>query len=85
MTIKSAPYYFVVCDGCGKNAQEGQEFTAWSNKGSAVDGATDADWLTTEDGRHWCEEDTTGSDAEDERVPTDAALASAAMRRDEDL
>ena len=78
MSIKSAPYYWMVCDGCGVSAQDGQEFTAWQDKAGAVASACDAGWLTTEDGRHWCEMScTTWSDDEDERVPTDAAFAAA--------
>ena len=45
MPIKSAPYYWVECDGCGERA-EYDEFAAWSEKSQAIDYA--ADW--TQDG-----------------------------------
>lgn len=41
MTLKSAPYYWVVCDKCGKSAQENGEFSAWNDHGMAVDYALD--------------------------------------------
>jgi hypothetical protein len=75
MSIKSAPYYWVVCDGCGANAQEDDDYAAWCDDGQAESAAADREFTRTEDGRHWCEKCTTWG--EDERVPTAAALSAA--------
>jgi len=46
MTIKSAPYYWVVCDGCkDRSPREDSEIVAWSDNGTAVDDALNWDWL----------------------------------------
>lgn len=36
MSIKSAPYYWAVCDCCGERADYG-DFSAWSDEGQARD------------------------------------------------
>lgn len=53
MAIKSAPYYWVECDDCGR--REDEEFSAWSDVRSAIDvvESWDYGWLITDDG-HWC-------------------------------
>lgn len=55
MAIKSEPYYWVVCDGCGERADYG-DWTAWADENTAVEMAESSDWgwLTAEDGRHLC-------------------------------
>ena len=55
MTIKSAPYYWVECDGddCGAKSTEGGDFAAWGDRQSAVDEATGQDW-TEWDGKFYC-------------------------------
>ena len=45
MSLKSAPYYWLECDGCGKPADYG-EFSAMSDEGSAIDCALDSEWST---------------------------------------
>ena len=52
MAIKSAPYYWVECDGCGARHEDG-EYSAWGDPGSAVDYAIGSDW-TEKDGVHHC-------------------------------
>ncbi len=52
MSIKSAPYYWVVCDNCGVRDEYG-DFSAMSDSGQAVDLAIDADW-SEQGGRHHC-------------------------------
>jgi hypothetical protein len=54
MSIKSAPYYWVECDGCGERC-EYDEFTAMANEGSAIDMALDAEW-STDGSEHHCTE-----------------------------
>lgn len=48
--IKSKPYYWVECDLCGRNAQEGSDFTAWGDASSAVDAAVDGEFSEINDG-----------------------------------
>jgi hypothetical protein len=50
MPIKSAPYYFAVCDKCGERADY-DEFTAYEDAGHAADEAIAGDW--TEKGDVW--------------------------------
>lgn len=52
--IKSASYYWVVCDLCGANAQEHSEHSAWSDDDVAEDAAIDAGF-TTDGTRHHCD------------------------------
>lgn len=64
MAIKSAPYYWVVCDVCGVSAQEGSEYSAWGDKGGAEEMVLDSDWHV-EGGNHLCE-DCTPMDRDEE-------------------
>jgi endogenous inhibitor of DNA gyrase (YacG/DUF329 family) len=52
MSLKSAPYFWVECDGCGDRCEYG-DFAAWADADYAIDGATEADW-TELDGKHHC-------------------------------
>lgn len=54
--IKSAPYYWITCDGCRRSAHEDQEHSAWYSEASAVEVAMDeTGWTTSEDWRaHYC-------------------------------
>jgi hypothetical protein len=51
MTIKSAPYYWVICNNCGKRHEE--DFSAWDDPALALDNAIDSEW-TTDGIRHNC-------------------------------
>ncbi len=55
MSIKSAPYYWVVCDDCGRSPQDSSDYTAMSDQGSAIDNATDADYAIDGDS-HYCDD-----------------------------
>ena len=44
MSIKSAPYYWIVCDRCG-NRMPDYEFSAWDNPQAARDEAQESDWV----------------------------------------
>ena len=57
MSIKSAPYYWLTCDepDCGVSSCEGTEHSAWQDKGYALDGALDSDWIEVE-GKHYCDD-----------------------------
>ena len=39
--VRSAPYYWAECDGCGANLQEDADFAAWSDYGVALDASQD--------------------------------------------
>jgi len=48
MSIKSSPYYWVVCDCCGKRAQYyGGEYAAWESPNQATENL-DAEFETVE-------------------------------------
>jgi len=57
MSLKSASYYSVECDGegCDANAQECGEFSAWAQADYALDEAISNGWLEVKD-KHYCEE-----------------------------
>ena len=44
MAIKSAPFYWVECDGCGTRHKY-DDHIAWVTKDQAVDIAHESDWL----------------------------------------
>ncbi len=51
MSLKSAPYYWIECDGCGAKSTEDGEFSAWGDQGSAYDDAhNNAEWITIDAG-----------------------------------
>jgi hypothetical protein len=51
MPIKSAPYYYAVCDNCGERADY-DEFTAWEDPSQARDQAIAAEWTERDDRWH---------------------------------
>jgi hypothetical protein len=51
--IKEVTMFTVVCDNCGVDVNEGQEYSCWNDKGFAEDMAMDADWIK-EDDKHYC-------------------------------
>jgi hypothetical protein len=54
MAIKSAPYYWLICDECGHSqADDDSDYSAWSDESSAIDAAEGWDWRI-DDGRHFC-------------------------------
>jgi hypothetical protein len=58
MSVKSKPYYWVVCDwpGCGMSAQEGSDYSAWSHRLDALEAALDADWwIDHKRDLHYCD------------------------------
>ena len=58
MSLKSAPYYWVICDGCGANSTEASEHSAWSEPGVALEDAENWDWtfyrILPHDAVHLC-------------------------------
>lgn len=49
MSLKSAPFYWVICDGCGsRSPTEDSEVSAWSDAATAVEDAENGDWVEYE-------------------------------------
>ncbi len=44
MSLKSAPFWWVICDDCGASAQESSDVSAWMRQDVAVDEALAQDW-----------------------------------------
>jgi predicted RNA-binding Zn-ribbon protein involved in translation (DUF1610 family) len=55
MSIKSAPYYWLECDGpdCKATTADLGEYTAWADSGYAEEEAANCDWITRGD-KHYC-------------------------------
>lgn len=58
MSIKSKPYYWVVCDepGCDATSSDLGDFSAWGDEADAIDEAADWDWEVQVDGKDYCED-----------------------------
>lgn len=54
MSLKSAPFYWVICDGCGAKSTEGGEYAAWESAGTAEQDALDSEW-SEHKGKHYCD------------------------------
>ena len=52
--INQKPYFWITCDGCGANAQEDSDYSAWADKDAAEDGAVNSDWSSNSQGKHHC-------------------------------
>lgn len=51
--IKEVKMYTVICDNCGKDSNEGTEYSCWVDESQAEEVATNSDWLKEED-KHYC-------------------------------
>lgn len=47
--IKSIEMFTVVCDNCGKSADEGTDYAGWNEKEYAKDIAMEANWANKDD------------------------------------
>jgi hypothetical protein len=61
VSTASAPFYWLVCDGCGEKSTESSDYAAWADEGEAADEATGNGWaIHTKRGDgevgDWCEE-----------------------------
>lgn len=66
MAIKSAPYYWIECDKCGRRCPpEDYEITAWSDKEGAIACALGAEWSLSDE-RDLCPDCAAEEDAEEE-------------------
>ncbi|MEK9157712.1 MAG: hypothetical protein AAB638_00835 [Patescibacteria group bacterium] len=52
--IKKVEMYTVVCDNCGKDVCEGEEYSAWNDSDYAREIATESGWHETDDDKHYC-------------------------------
>lgn len=72
MSIKSAPFYTIVCDypGCGTDTGDLGEYAAWSDLSQAVEEWESSDCLVVENGpddkRFYCREHTIWNPDEDD-------------------
>lgn len=53
MSLKSEPYYWLECDGCGAKSTECGEYGAYSDPSGAQDDAEGNDW-SERDGKDYC-------------------------------
>lgn len=53
MSVKSAPFYWLICDGCGEKSTEGGDYDSWSDENGAIEDALNSDWVA-QDGEHFC-------------------------------
>lgn len=53
--LKEVTMYTVVCDNCGADSNEGQEYSCWGEKSNAVDVAIDSGYQIIGD-KHYCED-----------------------------
>jgi hypothetical protein len=50
MSLVSAPYWWYECDRCGASAQDGSDYSAWKDKGTADIEPEERGWWV--DGEH---------------------------------
>lgn len=58
MALRSQLYWWAECDVCGLSAQDGSEFSALGDKGSATESAENSQWTVLIDGErivHLCQ------------------------------
>jgi hypothetical protein len=55
VSVKSAPFYWLVCDRCGVKSTEDSHFAAWADEGQAYDEANDRGWVSIPGG-DFCED-----------------------------
>ena len=51
--IKEVTMYTVVCDNCGKDVNEWEEYSCWNDAHFAQEIAMEADWIKEGD-KHYC-------------------------------
>ena len=51
--IKEVKMFTVVCDNCGKDCNEGQDYSCWNDESYALDVAMESNWERV-DGKHIC-------------------------------
>lgn len=58
MTVKSAPYYWLECDGedCNRKSTEHSDYAAWADEAQAKDDAREGSDWQVKDGKHYCDQ-----------------------------
>lgn len=51
--IEKVEMFTIICDKCGLNIGESQEYSCWADKGVAEENAMDSDWEKDGD-KHFC-------------------------------
>ena len=51
--IKKVEMYTVVCDGCGRDVGNDQEYSCWNDESSAEENAMNSGWVEHND-EHYC-------------------------------
>lgn len=54
MSLGQAPYYWLVCDGCGISSTDSDQFTAYDTVETAVNRAEQFGWAIHPGNRHRC-------------------------------
>ena len=59
MSYKAAQYWWITCDApdCGVKSTDDDDYSAWSDQGTAWERAYDSDWVGHDggsDGPHYC-------------------------------
>jgi hypothetical protein len=52
--IKEKIMYTMVCDNCGIDMCEDQEYSCWSDQDFVKDMAQDSDWITDHEDKDYC-------------------------------
>jgi hypothetical protein len=55
MSYKELKMYTIICDGCGKDLQDGELFAGWSEKSYLDEEADNKDWVEVDD-KNYCDE-----------------------------
>jgi hypothetical protein len=53
--IKEVTMFTVICDNCGKDANDGAEYSCWNDKSFAEDIAVEFGYLKN-DNKHYCQD-----------------------------
>ena len=71
MSLKSAPFYWLECDHCGRRADYG-DFSALDSEGDAIQAAFDSEWHESYDG-FYCPDCIAWDDEGNPRPPAQAS------------
>ena len=53
MSIQKVEMFTVICDNCQESADEGSDYSSWSDESQAEEVAMEADWIKEKD-KHYC-------------------------------
>jgi len=55
MSVKKVEMFTVLCDNCGEDVCQGQEYSCWNDEGYAKEIAMESGYIS-EDDKHYCED-----------------------------